>query len=193
MSYQHAANPAAEWERVQNPEASGWSEAGLQAVEACASGQETDALMIVQGAKVIYSYGDVTHKYLCHSIRKSILAALMGQDVADGFCLGLPFFADISFSGQRNSVCDHVHHNAHAALPVFFHEIIISVSIVNEKLDWPAILDNGIPMDFLKFIIIDHDNIDIGCRRFLAAQHRTRNEGTFVAGIKFFKGIPSRL
>ena len=36
MSHQHAVNPAAEWERVQNPAQSGWSEAGLQAVEACA-------------------------------------------------------------------------------------------------------------------------------------------------------------
>lgn len=84
MSYQDAANPAENWEQVQNPASSGWSEAGLQAVETCAEGQETDALMIVQAGKIIYTYGDITHKYLCHSIRKSILAAMMGQDVADG-------------------------------------------------------------------------------------------------------------
>lgn len=83
MSYS-GTNPAEHWEYVQNPSAAGWSEAGLQAVTACADNQETDALMIVQAGKIIYTYGDVTHKYLCHSIRKSILAALMGQDVADG-------------------------------------------------------------------------------------------------------------
>lgn len=77
-------NPAAQWEYVQDVAAAGWSEAGLKVVGACAEGQETDALMIVQGGKIIYTYGDITHKYLCHSIRKSILAALMGQDVADG-------------------------------------------------------------------------------------------------------------
>lgn len=84
MSDLNGANPSTEWERVSDVAAVGWSEAGLQAVEACAEGQETDALMIVQGGKIIYTYGDITHKYLCHSIRKSILAALMGQDVADG-------------------------------------------------------------------------------------------------------------
>ncbi|MGU3575002.1 serine hydrolase domain-containing protein [Brucellaceae bacterium C25G] len=84
MSYQHASNPAKEWERVQNPVQSGWSEDGLRAVGICADNQETDALMIVQSGKIIYTYGDIAHKYLCHSIRKSILAALMGQDVADG-------------------------------------------------------------------------------------------------------------
>ncbi len=84
MNYHSVANPGPEWERLQNPAAAGWSEAGLRAVDACADQQETDALMVVQGNKIVHTYGDITHKYLCHSIRKSILAALMGQDVADG-------------------------------------------------------------------------------------------------------------
>ena len=84
MTNLHGANPSTHWERVQNVVAAGWSEEGLQAVEACADQQETDALMIVQNGHIIYSYGNLDHKYLCHSIRKSILAALMGQDVADG-------------------------------------------------------------------------------------------------------------
>lgn len=84
MNYHSVANPGPEWERLQNPAAAGWSVAGLRAVGSCADQQETDALMVVQGNKIVYTYGDITHKYLCHSIRKSILAALMGQDVADG-------------------------------------------------------------------------------------------------------------
>lgn len=84
MNYHAVANPGQEWERLKSPAAAGWSEAGLRAVDSCADGQETDALMIVQGNKIVHTYGDITHKYLCHSIRKSILAALMGQDVADG-------------------------------------------------------------------------------------------------------------
>lgn len=84
MNYHSVANPGQEWERLKSPAAAGWSEAGLSAVDACADQQETDALMIVQGNKIVHTYGDITHKYLCHSIRKSILAALMGQDVTDG-------------------------------------------------------------------------------------------------------------
>ncbi|WP_435164176.1 serine hydrolase domain-containing protein [Falsirhodobacter sp. 1013] len=45
---------------------------------------ETDCLLILQGGRTVYSYGDVTHRYLCHSMRKSFLAALMGQDVEAG-------------------------------------------------------------------------------------------------------------
>jgi CubicO group peptidase (beta-lactamase class C family) len=84
MNYHSVANPGQEWERLKSPAAAGWSEAGLRAVDAYADQQETDALMVVQGNKIVHTYGDITHKYLCHSIRKSILAALMGQDVADG-------------------------------------------------------------------------------------------------------------
>ena len=84
MNQHLTANPGAQWERLDDPAKAGWSEAGLQAVKACADSQETDALMIVQGSKIVFSYGDLSHKYLCHSIRKSMLTALMGQDVADG-------------------------------------------------------------------------------------------------------------
>lgn len=84
MNSYSAGNPGASWERISNPVLSGWSIEGLKAVEKCADSQETDALMIVQGGKIAYQYGDISHRYLCHSIRKSILAAIMGSDVADG-------------------------------------------------------------------------------------------------------------
>lgn len=64
MNYHSAANPAGDWERIKDPSAAGWLDKGLQAVEACADAQETDALMIVQGGKIVYTYGDITHKYL---------------------------------------------------------------------------------------------------------------------------------
>ena len=43
MNYHSAANPAGEWERIKDPSAAGWLDKGLQAVEACADAQETDA------------------------------------------------------------------------------------------------------------------------------------------------------
>jgi len=57
---------------------------GLEAVQSLCEAQETDCLLVVQGGKIIWSWGDITKKYLCHSMRKSFLAALMGEDVASG-------------------------------------------------------------------------------------------------------------
>lgn len=61
-----------------------WSGAAKQAIRDVADSQVTDAALVVVGGKVVFSYGDITRKYLCHSIRKSFLAALMGEDVAAG-------------------------------------------------------------------------------------------------------------
>lgn len=54
------------------------------AIDRLVAGQETDCLLVLQGGRPVYSSGDVTHRYLCHSMRKSFLAAVMGQDVAAG-------------------------------------------------------------------------------------------------------------
>src|SRR5436305_13342529 len=40
--------------------------------------------MIIQGGQVLASQGDVTHRYQCHSMRKSFLSALIGLDVDGG-------------------------------------------------------------------------------------------------------------
>lgn len=62
----------------------GWRTEGLEHLRQVADSQDTDCLMIVQGGRTVFTYGDVSRKYLCHSIRKSFLAALMGSDVRDG-------------------------------------------------------------------------------------------------------------
>ncbi|MDF2811517.1 MAG: beta-lactamase [Microvirga sp.] len=46
--------------------------------------QATDALMVVQNGKVVFASGDMTRKFLCHSVRKSFLSALIGQEVQRG-------------------------------------------------------------------------------------------------------------
>lgn len=79
-----AANPGVEWQHLKAPQAAGWSADGLRTAAECATQYGTDALMIVQGGKIVFSLGDLHHKYLCHSIRKSILAAVMGKDVRNG-------------------------------------------------------------------------------------------------------------
>lgn len=47
-------------------------------------GQNTDALLIVQAGNPVLEYGDLQHRFLCHSMRKSFLSALIGIQVARG-------------------------------------------------------------------------------------------------------------
>ena len=61
-----------------------WSAEKTDTLRQIAGSQDTDCLMIVEGGRTVFTYGDVTRKYLCHSIRKSILAALMGMEVRSG-------------------------------------------------------------------------------------------------------------
>jgi len=83
MTEFHCTNPEGAWQSA-DPAAAGWQADGLQAVQALCEAQETDCLLIVQGGKIVWSWGDITHKYLCHSMRKSFLAAIVGEDIAAG-------------------------------------------------------------------------------------------------------------
>lgn len=83
MTEKTFANPAGAWAAA-DPVACGWDAARLSQVTALCEAQETDCLLIVEGGRIVYSWGDITRKYLCHSMRKSFLAALMGEDVARG-------------------------------------------------------------------------------------------------------------
>lgn len=46
--------------------------------------QPTAALLIARGAETLFSYGDMTERYPCHSMRKSFLSVLIGCAVEEG-------------------------------------------------------------------------------------------------------------
>lgn len=62
----------------------GFRPEGLEAVRACVASQATDMLLVVRHGKVVLSLGDPAKKFLCHSMRKSFLAALIGFEVETG-------------------------------------------------------------------------------------------------------------
>ncbi|MGU3400634.1 serine hydrolase domain-containing protein [Brucellaceae bacterium D45D] len=76
-------NPAQSWD-ISDPARLGWNAQKLEMVRALCEAQETDCLLVVEQGRIVYSWGDIEHKYLCHSMRKSFLAALMGEDVYSG-------------------------------------------------------------------------------------------------------------
>jgi len=76
--------PVADWASTDNPESMGWSSAKLAAAQAYAKRIGSAAVMVVDDGVVVAAWGDVTHKYLCHSMRKSLMSALYGIYVAEG-------------------------------------------------------------------------------------------------------------
>jgi CubicO group peptidase (beta-lactamase class C family) len=70
--------------RTKTPAAAGWSSTGLAVVDAIADEIGTAALMVVEGGVVVHERGAIAHRYMCHSIRKSLLSALFGIFVAEG-------------------------------------------------------------------------------------------------------------
>lgn len=76
--------PAGEWERIARPESAGWSSAGLEAVRAKLTTLPSTGFMAVVGGRVLFEYGDVQAISYLASVRKSVLAMLFGNYVANG-------------------------------------------------------------------------------------------------------------
>ena len=73
-----AAVPHAQWDRAAD---AGWSKVGLAQLDLQLGAGDSAALMIVQGGQIVHEWGDTARPYHCHSIRKSMLAVIMGEDV----------------------------------------------------------------------------------------------------------------
>lgn len=77
-------NPGRDWVILDSPEDAGWQPEATARLRDVLAGQNSDCMLVVQAGRVVFTHGDITRKYLCHSMRKSFLAALIGQDVAGG-------------------------------------------------------------------------------------------------------------
>lgn len=77
-------NPDKHWEMYKNPLDVGFSKANLAQIESFCDSVNSKALMIVRHGKVVGSWGDISRRYKCHSMRKSLLNALYGVYVKKG-------------------------------------------------------------------------------------------------------------
>ena len=73
--------PGADWPRT-TPEAAGWSASTMAEARAYAQSIGTASLLVVQHGRVVDSLGDVAQRQELHSVRKSLLSALIGIAVA---------------------------------------------------------------------------------------------------------------
>jgi len=76
--------PEREWQTASSPEAVGWSPAKLAEARAFAEKIGSAAVIIVQGGVVVDAWGETARKFQCHSMRKSLLSALIGIHVHAG-------------------------------------------------------------------------------------------------------------
>jgi CubicO group peptidase (beta-lactamase class C family) len=76
--------PGETWQRAATPEQLGWSSDKLAAARAYSEEIGSAAVMIVDDGIVVDAWGDTTQRYECHSIRKSLLGALIGIHVDEG-------------------------------------------------------------------------------------------------------------
>lgn len=79
-----AVYPGAAWDSIADPEALGWSRAGLDSVHARLRTMPTTGMMAILGGRVLMSYGDLDTLTYLASVRKSILSMLYGIDAAAG-------------------------------------------------------------------------------------------------------------
>lgn len=72
------------WPRWATPEDAGWASPGLRDAAAYAASIDTAALMVVAHGRVVWAQGRVADRFNVHSIRKSLLSALIGIHGAEG-------------------------------------------------------------------------------------------------------------
>jgi CubicO group peptidase (beta-lactamase class C family) len=76
--------PGKTWERITDFKAAGYDKKKLEAVTEYVKTLKTTGLLVTAGGKVLYEYGDLEQLSYLASVRKSILAMLYGNYVANG-------------------------------------------------------------------------------------------------------------
>ncbi|MCD2259861.1 serine hydrolase [Psychroserpens luteolus] len=76
--------PGRQWEQYQNVTDAGFSEEKLALVSQQFNNSQGSALMVVHSGKVVIAHGDITRRYMVHSIRKAFMNALYGIYVDRG-------------------------------------------------------------------------------------------------------------
>jgi CubicO group peptidase (beta-lactamase class C family) len=79
-----AQYPQKSWQQYETPEEAGFSSRKLKEAKAMYDKMDTAAFLVIYKGRVVVSWGDVTRRYMCHSVRKSLLSALYGIYVDRG-------------------------------------------------------------------------------------------------------------
>ena len=76
--------PNEKWQKAEIPEQLGWSSEKLAVAREFSKKIDTAAVMIVDNGVVVDAWGDIAKNFQCHSMRKSIMSAIIGVHVEKG-------------------------------------------------------------------------------------------------------------
>jgi CubicO group peptidase (beta-lactamase class C family) len=76
--------PSKTWDKVQTPEALGWSSEGLRLARQYSESIGSAAVMIIVNGEILDEWGETTKKFNVHSMMKNFMNALYGIAVRDG-------------------------------------------------------------------------------------------------------------
>jgi CubicO group peptidase (beta-lactamase class C family) len=76
--------PDKHWHKAKTPEKFGWSSEKLAEARKFSKKTDTAAVVIVDDGIVIDAWGEIKRKFQCHSMRKSLMSALIGVHVEEG-------------------------------------------------------------------------------------------------------------
>ncbi len=76
--------PGKTWEKIEKPEAIGYSSDRLNALRSWLQSIDTTAMMVSVRGRSLFEYGDLAHLSYLASVRKSVLAILYGKYVENG-------------------------------------------------------------------------------------------------------------
>jgi hypothetical protein len=76
--------PNEKWQKVETPEKLGWSSKKLAEARAYSKRIGSAAVMIVDNGVVVDAWGNTSRNFQCHSMRKSLISALIGIHVEEG-------------------------------------------------------------------------------------------------------------
>lgn len=77
-------NPQKEWKQYKSPEDAGFSSEKLAEAKKIYDQMGAAAYMVIYKGHVLVSWGDVQRRFVCHSMRKSLLSAMYGIHVDKG-------------------------------------------------------------------------------------------------------------
>lgn len=76
--------PKEVWQEITNPEQIGWSVQQLNEAKVIADDIGSDAVLIIHRGAILKAWGEIDRKFMCHSMRKSLLSTLIGIHVDNG-------------------------------------------------------------------------------------------------------------
>lgn len=102
-------NPSEKWEQYTDPVCVGWDTTEIGKFYRIS---EASALLVIEDGKIVIRYGDVSRRFKCHSVRKSLLSCIYGAYVKDGTIdiemklgdISIPDFKQLAETEQTTSI-----------------------------------------------------------------------------------------